>query len=184
MASKLSKDMEKHYRSMFRKFKARIRAIEKEGLDLDIVNTAFARFEKLKIDPMQKKLTERDINILSKGTVLETFLENKLSTAAGRRKVLKTINEKVGERYDDLDKETVSRISNFLTTTSYSIAVSLGLLNSDLVAEIFDEADSDLSDLDVSYAVDEVVKRYLNGQVKQKDFFQSVIDKLDEISKM
>lgn len=184
MAPKISTDMRKHYLSMFRKFKARVRAIEKTGLDLDIATTAIANLEKLGIDAMKPTLSERDIAMLSKGTVLEKFLENKLSTAAGRKKVLKEISSKLDTKYESMSSSERSQMANFLTTTSYSLALSLGILNSDILADVFENMDSDLSDIEVEYAVDEVTKQYLSGSVKQKDIYQAIMDKLDYLSKL
>lgn len=178
----ISAAMGKHYRSMFRKFKARVRAMDKEGLDLDIANTAIVRLEKLGIDPMQKKLSDADINKLSKGTVLETFLENKLSTARGRKKVIKIIASKAATKYKDLDKDMLSDYANFLTTTSYSLAVSLGILDSDIVADIYENMDDSLEDIHVAYAVDEMTKRYLNGDIKKGQVYQTIINVLDELA--
>lgn len=178
MAVNISPAMRKHYMSMFRKYKARVRAIDNAGLDLDIVNTSTARLESIGIDPLQKTLSLEDIAKLSHGTILESFLDNKLSTAKGRAKVIKEISGKVADKYDTLDSGTVSQIANFLTTSSYSVAVSLGILNSDQIADIFEDLDDGLEDIDVQSALDETINEFLRGEVKLKGIYQSIMDKL------
>lgn len=174
----VSSAMQKHYRSMFRKYKARVRAIQNEGLNLDIVNTTMSELEYIGIDPMQKSLSLDDIVKLSKGSVLDDFLSNKLSTAKGRVKVYKTIASKVSQKYDELDAGAISTFSNFLTTSSYAVAVSLGILSSDIVADILDNLDDGVEDIELESAVDETVNEFLRGEIKQKNVYQTIMDKL------
>lgn len=174
----VSVEMQKHYRSMFRKYKARVRAIEKAGLNLDIVNTTMSELEYLGIEPMQKSLSLDDIVKLSKGSVLDDFLGNKLSTSKGREKVYRVIGGKVTQKYDTLSANDISAFANFLTTSSYAVAVSLGILSSDIVADILDNLEDGVEDIELESATDETINEFLRGEIKQKDIYQTIMDKL------
>ena len=178
MAVNVSPAMAKHYRSMFVKYKARIRAIDKAGLNLDIAVTSQERLLKLGIDPMQKKLSLEDISKLSRGTVLESFLDNRLSTAAGRRKVFKEIGIKTKKGFSDMDAATVSKFTNFITTNSYAVAVSLGILDSYQLADIFENSEDSVEDIDLQFALDETINEYLNQKISISDIYQTILDQL------
>lgn len=183
MAVNISPDMAKHYKSMFRKYKARVRAIEKAGLDLDVVTTSRDRLLMIGINPSQKSLSLEEIAKLSKGSILETFIDNKLTLTASRNKVFKDIGVKVADKYDKLDSDVVSKISNFLTTSSYSVAVSLGILNSDQVVDIFENMEDGLEDIDVANALDETINEFLRDEIKYSKIYQRIMDKLEAMAK-
>ncbi len=174
----MSEDMINTYKSMFRKYKARVRAIEKEGLNLNIVATSMNQLRKLGIDPFQKSLSNDDIWKLSKGTVLESFLDNQLSSAKTRRKVIKIISEKSGKKFSERSPDELSDMANFLTTDVYAVALELGILTSDIINDLYENSEVSFSDTDLEYAVSEVTSKYLQGEIKQSDVYQSIIDTL------
>lgn len=178
----ISPAMRKHYMSMFRKFKARVRVIDNAGLDLDIVNSTMEKLKMIGIEPMQSSLSLDDIAMLSNGTILETFLENKLSLAKTRKKVLSEISSKIAEKYDDLSSDELSSFANFLTTSSYAVAVSLGIMSSDIIADIYSLMGDSIDDVSLSYVLDGSVNSFLRGEIKNEDIYQDIINNLEKLN--
>lgn len=165
-------------RKLVREARKRISYLNEKGYTTNTMKVLQNALDRLGINRNLSSLSDSDLRKLSNTSLLQQFVDDKMSTKSGIKKTKQAIREKLltSEKYENISDVESLKIADIFITDIYHTLLELGYLDSEQVVDLM----TDFKDLDSTTIESKMYETFNDTNISREDYYGELISRLAE----